>query len=205
MNRIISSSSVSVIYTVCIVLMLSAVSCSEKRSGAGKKSGIYSEAPEWVLAAELSSPVSGTGRCEIDDDYRSAFSEASDNAKINLHERLNIRVRSCLFDFFGKNRDLVNEAFARISENIAGAADSGLTEGGSWRSPDSTIFVLVVSDVDVIREALKKNLGDFLEARKHDRFNPDSPKVQDELVKCCNRYFRHLQKLQSPGAVRNQD
>lgn len=187
---------------ICIVIMLSVISCSEKRPETGKKTGIYSEAPEWVLAAELSSPVSGTGKSGIDDDYGSAFGEASDNAKINLHERLNIRVRACLFEFFGKNMDLVNEAFARISENIAGAADSGLTAGGSWRSPDNTIFVLVVSDVDVIREALKKNLGDFIEARKHDGFNPDSPKVQDKLVKCCNRYFRNLQRLQSPDSVR---
>jgi hypothetical protein len=161
-----------------------------------EKMEIYRNAPEWVLAGEMSNPVNGTGKAEVDGDDQAAFKDAYGNAEISLHERLDNRIRVCLSEFFRNDRDLVEEAFARIVENISATAKSGMKQQGFWKSPDNAIFVLVVSDVDAIREALKKNLVGFLEARKHDSFDISDKKVQEKLEKCCMKYFRHFQKLQ---------
>lgn len=177
------------------IMIYSMFSCSEKTLRTDKTE-LYRNAPEWVLAGEISNPVSGTGKAEIDGGYQATFRDAYGNAEISLHERLDNRIRICLSEFFRNDRDLVEEAFARIAENISATAKSGMKQHGFWKSPDNTIFVLVVSDVDAIREALKKNLVGFLEARKHDSFDIADAKVQEKLEKCCMKYFRQFRKLQ---------
>lgn len=184
----------AVLFISCIIIA-SISGCSGGPGVNSSISGIYRDAPEWVIASELSDGVSGSGKAIIDDDYNEAYKEAEENAKAALYSRLNKKIRACLFDIFKKNNSLENEAFARIGESIAITAAGGFKIKASWRSSENGIFVLVVSDVDAIRDAFKKNLMDFLNIRKPDGFDPENPKIQEDLEKYANMHFRHFRTL----------
>jgi len=184
----------TILFLICILFTLM-TGCSEKTGIKNSIPGIYKDAPEWVLDSEFSDSVSGSGMAMINGDYDEAYNEAVDNAKSELYSRLSKKIRSCMSDIFKKNSSLENEAFARIGASIAQTASSGFKAKDLWRSPDNEIFVLVVSDVDVIRDALKKKLVDFLNIRKPEGFDPESPKIREDLDKYANMHFRYFRPL----------
>lgn len=177
------------------VFLIMTAGCSGKSLVKHRISGVYKDAPEWVLASEFSCGVCGSGMAPIDDSNDSALAEAMENARIELFACLNRKIRSCLSEAFKKNRALENEAFARIAESVAAAASERLTTTRTWRSPDNDIFVLVVSDVDVIRDAFKKNMMDFLRTRKPEGIDPESPEIQENIEKLAQKHFRDFKKL----------
>ncbi|WP_027358848.1 hypothetical protein [Desulforegula conservatrix] len=183
------------LFFVFFIALIFISGCSATTETKQNVPGIYKDAPEWVLASDFAFGVSGAGMAAIDDDYESAYKEAEENAKTDLYINLNKKIRACLFDLFKKSRTLENEAFARIGENIAQTAAGTFKTKESWQSPNNGIFVLVVSDVDVIRDAFKIKLMDFLSARKPEGFDPQNPKIREDLEKYANMHFRYFRKL----------
>lgn len=185
-----------IFFSILIFFMLVVCSaCSGKTDVIRGKSGIYAGAPEWVFANELSYPVSGSGSSCTDNDPAAAFSEAEEDAVTSLYSTLNKKVRVCLSDFFKKNRLLEDEAFARISDEMSNIAKANSKTLDSWRSPADCIFVLVVSDVDAIREAFKNKMTDFLVVRKPDGYDVQNQKTMDDLEKYANLHFRKFSPL----------
>lgn len=184
-----------IINLLLIFFLLLITGCTQKSVIRNDISGVYTKAPEWVLASEFASGVCGTGMALIDDDYDEAMVQAEENARAELYSSLNKKIRACMFELFKKNTALENEAFARIGDSVDAVASEHFRTAESWRSPNNEIFVLVVSDVDVIRDAFKNNLTDFLKARKPENYDPDNPKIQEDIDKLSKKHFRNFRKL----------
>ncbi len=121
----------------------------------------FENAPRWVLNPQTEGVLAAVGSAKIGKaGIQFARTEALANARDELARMISVKVKNMVKNFTQQvgvgDEQTVDKVSVQVSKQVAYQVLNGSRQKDMWISPSGTLYILVVLDPEIVKEAVKQ-------------------------------------------------
>ncbi|MFQ5560055.1 MAG: LPP20 family lipoprotein [Nitrospinota bacterium] len=153
-----------------------------------------SNAPEWVLDPSVEGGIASVGSAKIGKaGIQFARTEALANGRDEIARQITVKVKNLVKSFtqvtgIGDDQ-VVDKVSSQVSKQVSSEVITGSKQKNLWISPSNELFIFVVVDPGIIKEAVKNSVQSSYKNEKALWQQFQAKKAHEELDKEIDKEF----------------